>query len=115
PCASLACTAMAHAAACVGVRAVRGAGAAAGIPDAPLRVMRHVSRSRRGRARGAPGAAGREPPPFPMGSRVSHRAWGAGVVVDCDGDKVTVRFEAVGDKLLAVPVVRDKGLLSLMP
>ena len=56
------------------------------------------------------GAGAREP--FPVHSRVSHRAWGEGQVMGYDGDTVTVFFEAVGYKTLALELVEAGGLLA---
>jgi len=49
---------------------------------------------------------------FPVSSAVRHTAWGDGVVVSSDADEVTVLFEEVGYKTLAVGVVRERGLLE---
>jgi ATP-dependent DNA helicase RecQ len=50
--------------------------------------------------------------PYPLNSRVAHREWGDGTVMRYEGDKITVLFDTVGYKSLAVPVVRERGLLA---
>ncbi len=50
--------------------------------------------------------------PFPLNSRVAHTEWGDGTVMRYEGDKVTVLFDDVGYKSLAVPIVRERGLLT---
>lgn len=52
--------------------------------------------------------------PFPLNARVEHDSMGRGVVVRYEGDKVVVLFERAGYKSLAVPVIRDKGLLRAL-
>ena len=46
-----------------------------------------------------------------MGSRVSHAAWGGGQVMGYEGDTVTVFFDAVGYKTLALELVEAGELL----
>jgi ATP-dependent DNA helicase RecQ len=55
-------------------------------------------------------AAGGEP--FPVHSRVSHPAWGEGQVMGYEGGTVTVFFEAVGYRTLALELVEAGGLLT---
>ncbi|MDQ3816013.1 MAG: hypothetical protein M3347_19055, partial [Armatimonadota bacterium] len=50
--------------------------------------------------------------PFPLHSRVTHRAWGAGQVMRYEGDKMVVLFDEVGYKTLAVELVREGHLLE---
>ena len=50
--------------------------------------------------------------PFPVGSRVAHASWGAGVVQRYDDDAVVVLFDEVGYKTLALAVVRERRLLQ---
>ncbi len=62
-------------------------------------------------------AAGRVPDeekehPFPLNSRVEHAQWGAGLVVRYEGDKLTVLFDEVGYKTLALDVVLGNELLA---
>jgi ATP-dependent DNA helicase RecQ len=52
--------------------------------------------------------------PFGKGDRVTHAAWGAGVVLEVDEECITVRFEAEGEKKLAVDLVRERGLLQVI-
>ncbi len=52
--------------------------------------------------------------PFPLNSRVRHRAWGEGLVIRYEGDKMTVLFDTVGYKTLAIQVVTGTGLLELL-
>ena len=50
--------------------------------------------------------------PFPLNSRVTHRAWGEGMVMRYEGDKIVVLFDTVGYKTLAVGLVTEQGLLT---
>jgi ATP-dependent DNA helicase RecQ len=50
--------------------------------------------------------------PFPLNSRVTHTAWGEGLVERYEGDKMVVLFDTVGYKTLAVDVVTQNGLLQ---
>jgi ATP-dependent DNA helicase RecQ len=50
--------------------------------------------------------------PFELGSRVTHRDWGNGVVQRYDGDEMFVLFDSVGYKTLSVPLVEERGLLE---
>ena len=50
--------------------------------------------------------------PFPVGSRVRHDQWGEGAVQRYDDEAMTVLFDEVGYKTLAVGVVSDRGLLE---
>jgi ATP-dependent DNA helicase RecQ len=51
-------------------------------------------------------------PPFAVGARVAHSSWGVGEVLRYEEDKVTVLFDAVGYKTLAVNLVVENGLLA---
>ncbi|WP_214401926.1 RecQ family ATP-dependent DNA helicase [Pseudonocardia lacus] len=51
---------------------------------------------------------------FPVSSTVRHAEWGPGVVVSSDQDELTVLFEEVGYKTLALQVVRDRELLHVV-
>ncbi|MCO1659131.1 RecQ family ATP-dependent DNA helicase [Pseudonocardia humida] len=51
---------------------------------------------------------------FPVSSAVQHAEWGAGVVVSSDPAELTVMFEDVGYKTLALGVVRERGLLEVV-
>jgi ATP-dependent DNA helicase RecQ len=50
--------------------------------------------------------------PFPLGSMVNHGKWGAGQVIHYEGDTVTVLFDEVGYRTLAVGLVVERGLLE---
>jgi ATP-dependent DNA helicase RecQ len=50
--------------------------------------------------------------PFGVHTRVRHGEWGEGVVLRYEDDRMTVLFDDVGYKTLAVPVVVDQGLLA---
>ncbi len=50
--------------------------------------------------------------PFPINSHVRHRAWGDGMVLRYEGDKMIVLFDAVGYKTLAVELVQENDLLA---
>ncbi len=52
---------------------------------------------------------------FPVSSTVRHTEWGDGVVVSSDPRELTVLFEEVGYKTLAVRVVRERQLLAAVP
>jgi ATP-dependent DNA helicase RecQ len=49
--------------------------------------------------------------PFPIGSAVVHPEWGQGTVSHYEGDRVVVLFTNGGYRTLALPLVREKGLL----
>jgi ATP-dependent DNA helicase RecQ len=50
--------------------------------------------------------------PLAVAGRVTHPRWGAGVVMDLAAQTVTVLFDAVGYRTLALDVVQAKGLLE---
>jgi ATP-dependent DNA helicase RecQ len=51
---------------------------------------------------------------FPLNARVEHREWGTGVVMRPEGDRVTVLFEQVGYRTLAVRALEaDPDLLQV--
>ena len=52
------------------------------------------------------------PDELAVGSRVEHPEWGAGTVQGADGDTLTVVFDTVGYKTLALAVVEERGLLE---
>ena len=58
----------------------------------------------------ASGPVAREP--FPVGARVAHHQWGAGVVQRYDGDHMVVLFDDVGYKTLGVALVVERALLE---
>ncbi len=64
---------------------------------------------------GAPAvnAAGSDAEPYPLHATVRHKAWGSGTVLGYESDKMTVLFDSVGYKTLAVSVVRKGNLLTL--
>jgi ATP-dependent DNA helicase RecQ len=47
-----------------------------------------------------------------VGARVEHPEWGPGTVQAVDGDTLTVVFDSVGYKTLALAVVEERGLLE---
>nr|WP_246315739.1 ATP-dependent DNA helicase RecQ [Kineococcus aurantiacus] len=49
--------------------------------------------------------------PFPVGSAVEHGQWGAGQVMHYEDDRVTVLFEDVGYRTLALELMHDRDLL----
>jgi ATP-dependent DNA helicase RecQ len=61
----------------------------------------------------AAGAAGEQTGdgPFPLNSRVAHAEWGDGTVMRYEGEKITVLFDTVGYKSLALPLVLERGIL----
>jgi ATP-dependent DNA helicase RecQ len=52
------------------------------------------------------------PSPFSAGDRVVHEAWGEGDVQSLDGPNITVLFETVGYKTLALDLIQERGLLK---
>ncbi|GII75219.1 ATP-dependent DNA helicase RecQ [Sphaerisporangium rufum] len=64
-------------------------------------------------AAGRPAAAAAADGPFAMHAKVRHSAWGPGVVMSRDPDRVTVMFEEVGYKTLSLEAVERDGLLTL--
>lgn len=50
--------------------------------------------------------------PYDLQSRVRHAAWGEGVVMRYEGDRIVVLFEEVGYKTLLLQAVADRGLLE---
>jgi len=50
--------------------------------------------------------------PFSVGERVSHKTWGEGEVMRLEGDALTVAFESVGYKTLALSLVLQNALLQ---
>ncbi|WP_239153235.1 RecQ family ATP-dependent DNA helicase [Virgisporangium aliadipatigenens] len=50
--------------------------------------------------------------PYPVHSTVRHAEWGDGMVLQYEGERMTVLFDDVGYKTLSVPVVVEQGLLS---
>ncbi|GGP77720.1 RecQ family ATP-dependent DNA helicase [Saccharothrix coeruleofusca] len=49
---------------------------------------------------------------YPVESRVRHAEWGPGVVMSVEEDRITVLFEEVGYKTLALDAVREHELLD---
>ncbi len=60
---------------------------------------------------GVPAVPEREGP-FPPGSEVEHREWGAGTVLRYEGDRVVILFGSVGYRTLLLDHVLNEGLLS---
>ncbi|MCW2968873.1 MAG: ATP-dependent helicase, recq family protein, partial [Solirubrobacteraceae bacterium] len=52
------------------------------------------------------------PPELAVGGRVAHPEWGAGTVQSADDGTLTVVFDTVGYKTLALGVVEKRGLLE---
>lgn len=50
--------------------------------------------------------------PFPTGAEVTHVRWGAGRVMRYEDDTMTILFESVGYRTLALDVVQAEGLLT---
>jgi ATP-dependent DNA helicase RecQ len=50
--------------------------------------------------------------PYPLQSRVAHAAWGEGVVMRYEGDRIVVLFEDVGYRTLSLETVQARGLLT---
>jgi ATP-dependent DNA helicase RecQ len=49
--------------------------------------------------------------PWPLETRVRHPEFGAGAVIDYDGETVTVLFDEAGYRTLSVPLVLERDLL----
>jgi ATP-dependent DNA helicase RecQ len=60
-----------------------------------------------GTAKGANGD-----PPFAPRSRVQHKRWGQGQVLQYEGENMVVLFDSVGYKTLSVQLVVEQGLLT---
>ena len=60
-----------------------------------------------GRVRDAP----RAEQPFEVGARVAHAEWGGGMVHGLDDGRVTVLFDAVGYRTVALELLEERGLL----
>jgi len=65
------------------------------------------------RCRAEPHAVQRPPSAIPVDSRVEHREWGPGVVIDGDDERVTVLFGDYGYRTLSVDAVRHNGVLRM--
>ena len=50
---------------------------------------------------------------FPVQARVSHKAWGSGIVMREEDDRITVLFDEVGYRTLSLKAVQAKNLLEL--
>jgi ATP-dependent DNA helicase RecQ len=71
------------------------------------------SRSATSRTRGRPLRRAASSP-YPQGATVTHREWGDGVVMRLEPDRITVLFDSVGYRTLALRALReDDGLLSV--
>ena len=58
-------------------------------------------------------AAAKAAVPYPVNSPVRHREWGEGVVMRIEPDRITVLFDSVGYRTLALKVLeKDTGLLT---
>jgi ATP-dependent DNA helicase RecQ len=53
--------------------------------------------------------------PFEPGSKVEHKRWGRGQVLQYEGENVVVLFDSVGYKTLSVQLVVEQGLLTQVP
>jgi ATP-dependent DNA helicase RecQ len=62
--------------------------------------------------RSTPAAPARADQELAAGARLVHREWGPGTVLENDGDRVTVLFDAVGYKELATSVVLRGHLVT---
>jgi ATP-dependent DNA helicase RecQ len=61
---------------------------------------------------GRPAETPEAPEPFPRQSWVTHQAWGKGLVIGYEGDRVTILFDEAGYRTLAVPYALEQGLLE---
>jgi len=62
--------------------------------------------------RGAAAEQPEEPAPYAVQETVSHATFGSGVVMSVESDEITVLFEEVGYRILSLPTVVDKRLLT---
>ncbi|AOW95210.1 recombinase RecQ [Rhodococcus sp. WMMA185] len=53
--------------------------------------------------------------PFPVDTRVTHRDWGAGVVIRAEADRITVLFDEHGYRTLSLDALAGTGLLQALP
>jgi ATP-dependent DNA helicase RecQ len=51
--------------------------------------------------------------PYRVNAPVRHREWGSGVVMSVESDRLTIMFNDVGYKTLALAAVQERGLLSV--
>jgi ATP-dependent DNA helicase RecQ len=58
------------------------------------------------------GAVDRGESAIPVDTRVEHREWGPGLVIDGDDDRITVLFSDYGYRTLSMDAVREHGLLA---
>lgn len=75
-----------------------------------LQAERSAERAHR-RAEAEALAAAQAGPPFAEGSGVLHGEWGRGRVLRYEGDKIVVEFPEIGEKVLALGLVTERGLL----
>ncbi|WP_242676758.1 RecQ family ATP-dependent DNA helicase [Rhodococcus sp. ABRD24] len=52
---------------------------------------------------------------FPVDTRVRHRAWGDGVVMRVEPDRITVLFDEQGYRILSLDAIGGTGLLQRVP
>jgi ATP-dependent DNA helicase RecQ len=52
------------------------------------------------------------PKPYAINSRVAHRAWGEGLVMRYEGDKIIILFDQMGYRTLSITTAMLRGLLS---
>ncbi|MEU2181719.1 RecQ family ATP-dependent DNA helicase [Streptomyces thermolilacinus] len=50
---------------------------------------------------------------YPAGTRVRHREWGDGMVMNEEGDRITVLFDSMGYRTLSLAAVTDSDLLTI--
>ncbi|CAL9349825.1 RecQ family ATP-dependent DNA helicase [Streptomyces sp. enrichment culture] len=50
---------------------------------------------------------------YPAGTRVRHREWGDGMVMNEEGDRITVLFDTMGYRTLSLAAVTDSDLLTV--
>ena len=72
------------------------------------RAVRQLRHLRRRHGSGPP----RGERPFPAQQRRRHAEWGYGVVMSCEQDRLTVLFDQVGYKTLALAAVERQKLLT---
>ncbi|KRE78782.1 recombinase RecQ [Arthrobacter sp. Soil763] len=72
-----------------------------------------TARTAGGTAAAADEPGGQDVSGFPVNAAVVHAEWGPGLVMQHDGDVLTVLFESAGYKTLSRRAVQERGLLTL--
>jgi ATP-dependent DNA helicase RecQ len=60
------------------------------------------------------GTTSTAPPAIPVDTRVEHREWGGGVVLEGDDERITALFDEYGYRTLSIAAVRQNELLTVV-